>query len=793
MAAIPDPALTHFSMTDQPELPKILSLYLQITQYPILARRIRDRMREELVRRGVITPLRLEEEAKEKAVLSQHREGLIDPFGEEDSASWEQRMQQIRDHLIDFYFAYNLPLELFHRIVEDLLAARRGRSTEPLTSFDEITLTFNPELAPTDLLIRKIEQYEALPAPERERVAHHIEEMRVVLIKSLISDQLSFIGRAKKWLDVDDFRYILQRRIGNGKVGGKAAGMLLAWKILQTRSIEADGVDLQGRVAMPRSYFIAADVFYEYLALNKVEYINQKYKPIDQIRADYPMILAEYEQGRFPEEIADQLREILREVGDRPVIVRSSSLLEDNFGTSFAGKYDSYFCPNQGNDKENLRDLTRAIRRIYASVYSPDALIYRRRMNLIDYDERMAILLQEVQGERYRQYFFPTLAGVAFSQAPVLWNSRLKREDGFLRLVTGLGTRAVNRVGEDYPRLVYLSHPTLRPETTPEAMTHYAQHLIDAIDLERNQIATLTAGELFGDDYAPLRYLASVREEDGLNPIRSLGPRVARDRLVLTFDALLARTDFAAGMRSILQRLEKHYGFPVDVEFTASLRAGPGGKLTPIFHVLQCRPQSLVRGGEVPAIPDVSAEDRLFTSGRMVPRGRIDGVAWVVYVKPEFYRTLQPRARADVARLIGRLNKKLEGQDFVLIGPGRWGSSNIELGVPVSYADIFNARALVEVAGGPSDGLPDPSYGTHFFQDLVESNIFALAVAPGQNSDSLHLDFLETAPDALGEELPADAAAAATLGLKLVKVAQARPGQSVQILMDGDKALAHFV
>ncbi len=780
-------------MTDQPELPKILSLYLQITQYPILARKIRDRMREELVRRGVITPLRLEEEAKEKAVLSQHREGLIDPFGEEDSSAWDQRMQQIRDHLIDFYFAYNLPLELFHHIVDDLLATRRGRATEPLANFDEITLTFNPELAPTDLLIRKIEQYEALPTPERERVAHHIEEMRVVLIKALISDQLGFIGRAKTWLDVDDFRYILQRRIGNGKVGGKAAGMLLAWKILQAQGT-VEGIDLRGRVAMPRSYFIAADVFYEYLALNKVEYINQKYKPIDQIRADYPMILAEYEQGRFPEEIADQLREILREVGDRPLIVRSSSLLEDNFGTSFAGKYDSYFCPNQGNDKENLRSLTRAIRRIYASVYSPDALIYRRRMNLIDYDERMAILLQEVQGERYRQYFFPTLAGVAFSQAPVVWNSRLKREDGFLRLVTGLGTRAVNRVGEDYPRLVYLSHPTLRPETSPEAMIHYAQHLIDAIDLEQNRVVTLSPDELFGDDYQPLRYLASLRDEDGLTPIRSLGPRLDRGKLVLTFDSMLARTDFAAGMRVILQRLEQQYGFPVDVEFTASLRPGVGGKLTPIFHVLQCRPQSLVRGGEAPTLPtDVPDDQILFASARMVPRGKVDGVGWIVYVRADVYRTLQPRARTEVARLIGRLNKKLEGRAFILIGPGRWGSSNIELGVPVSYADIFNARALIEVAGGPGDGAPDPSYGTHFFQDLVESNIFALAVSPAQPGDSLNVELLDSAVDYLGEELPNDAVVAASLGVKLVQVGQERPGRSLQILMNGEKALAHFV
>ncbi|MCS6910489.1 MAG: hypothetical protein NZM11_07965, partial [Anaerolineales bacterium] len=131
------------------ELPKILALYLQISQYPILAKQIRRRMREELYRRGVITATRLEEEAREKAVLSQIREGILDPYGEEDSAAWEDRLQQIRDHLTDFYFAYNLPLELFHRLVEELLSERRKAAGERASGrYDEITLTFNPELAP---------------------------------------------------------------------------------------------------------------------------------------------------------------------------------------------------------------------------------------------------------------------------------------------------------------------------------------------------------------------------------------------------------------------------------------------------------------------------------------------------------------------------------------------------------------------------------------------------------------------------------------------------------------------
>ncbi len=245
---------------------------------------------------------------------------------------------------------------------------------------------------------------------------------------------------------------------------------------------------------MPRSYFVGADVFYDFLAINHVELINQKYKSAEQIRADYPEIQEKYARARFPEEIADQLREVLGEVGKTPLIVRSSSLLEDNFGTSFAGKYASFFCPNQGTPKENLRDLTLAIRRTYASVYSPDALMYRRRMGLLDYDERMAILLQEVQGQRHRQYYFPTAAGVAYSYSPIVWNPRLRREEGFMRLVMGLGTRAVDRVANDYPRMIYLSHPQLRPEATRKAIRYYSQHFIDLLDLEQNKFNHVARG-----------------------------------------------------------------------------------------------------------------------------------------------------------------------------------------------------------------------------------------------------------------------------------------------------------
>jgi phosphoenolpyruvate synthase/pyruvate phosphate dikinase len=161
-----------------------------------------------------------------------------------------------------------------------------------------------------------------------------------------------------------------------------------------------------------------------------------------------------------------ELKDLLENIGKKPLIVRPSSLLEDNFGTAFAGKYDIHFCPNQGSPKDNLEELTHAIAGTFASTLKPEALLYRRSKGLQDYDERMAILIQLVQGDSYGRYFLPHGAGVAFSHNLYRRNQQIRREDGFARLVWGLGTRAVERVGNDYPRPVALSHPTLQPDDT---------------------------------------------------------------------------------------------------------------------------------------------------------------------------------------------------------------------------------------------------------------------------------------------------------------------------------------
>jgi hypothetical protein len=767
--------------TTPPESSKILETYLLIAQYPILASPIRQKMREELFRRGIITPERFEQEIHEKAVESQQREGV--PAVGESADQWDIRYHRIRRTITDFYFAYNLPVDLLHTIIEKLLAGLPNRQEIP----PGLGLNFIPELAPLEMVLRQAEEYEALPVDHRAAVDHHLQELRVVLLKSLISDQLAFIHIAKQWFTTADFNYVLNHRIGTGKIGGKAAGMLLAYKILQNTAPE-----IFDKIVLPRSYFVGADVSYDFLALNQVEFIDQKYKSTDQIREDYPHIQALYSHARFPEEIADQLREVLRELGNTPLIVRSSSLLEDNFGTSFAGKYASFFCPNQGTPKENLRDLTLAIRRTYASIFGPDAIMYRRRMGLLDYDERMAILLQEVQGERYRNYYLPTLAGVAYSLSPIVWSPRLRREDGFARIVMGLGTRAVDRMSNEYPRLVNFSHPQLRPEVTRKAVRYYSQRHVDLIDLEKNELVTLPVEEVLGSDFPALRWLASVDDGETVRPPLSLGLNLDPAKLVLTFDSLLQRGEFVPLMKKVLTTLASQYQMPVDVEFVVSIKSRDG-KADLTFHLLQCRPQRQWDAEAATPIPTgLPVEDRIFVCTRMVPQGHVGSVEYIVYVDPEQYFRLERASDfSEVAWAVGQLNGRLEGRRFIMIGPGRWGSSDPMQGVPVTYADIFNTRALIELASEKGGYSSEPSYGTHFFQDLVEARIYPLAVCPEEKGDYLNHEFLSGAANHITEFVPN--ALAAGRCVRVIHIPSERPGCRLEIAMDGKQGLAYLL
>jgi hypothetical protein len=393
-----------------------------------------------------------------------------------------------------------------------------------------------------------------------------------------------------------------------------------------------------------------------------------------------------------------------------------------------------------------------------------------------------------VQGQQHGKYFFPYVAGVGFSRNPFIWNKKLRPEDGFLRIVLGLGTRAVDRVDRDYPRMIGLSHPQLRPVKNASDIIKYSQRMVDVIDMEENAFNTIPIGELLSDNFPGIQYLASVDEGDFVKPIFSLGATIPPGKMILTFDNLLKNTDFVPLMKTMLKKLEKHYKRPVDIEFTVDLIPGypkPDFKV----YLLQCRPLSNQEWTPNVVIPgNIPTNNQIFSSNHLVPQGIVDKIKYIIYVDPASYMQIPNSVRMELTRIIGRLNKKMEGENFILMGPGRWGSSNIDLGVRVTYADIYNTRMLIEIARAVNGATPELSYGTHFFQDLVESKIFPLSLYPDNPNNVFNQEFINRSPNILASFLPEFAAYSDHI--KVINVPEVSQGKLMRVVMNAEESKA---
>ncbi len=397
----------------------------------------------------------------------------------------------------------------------------------------------------------------------------------------------------------------------------------------------------------------------------------------------------------------------------------------------------------------------------------------------------MAILIQVVKGERIGQYYLPQAAGVAFSRNSFRWSPEIKKEEGFVRLVWGLGTRAVDRVGNDYPRLVALSHPLLHPEDSSKAIRRYSQRYVDVINLAHNSYQTLPITDVLHSRYPVLRYIAEIDQGGYLAPLRSLIKEDDVNKLVLTFDELFRRTPLADHLRRMLNILETHYMAPVDTEFT--IQVVDPGTLHPEVEIciLQCRPQSHLEESRASLPENIPDEDVIFSTSRMVPRGRVDWIKYVIYVHAEGYLALPTEAaRSEVGRAISKLNAALANQVFICVGPGRWGTRNLDLGVYIGYSDIYNTRALIEVTGKEMGLAPEPSFGTHFFQDLVEAKIFPLAINLEDEDVIFNRNFFYDTPNNLVDFIPVDDQL--TNCLRLIKVSSFRRGHSLSLVMDDE-------
>jgi hypothetical protein len=463
------------------------------------------------------------------------------------------------------------------------------------------------------------------------------------------------------------------------------------------------------------------------------------------------------------------------------LIVRSSSLLEDRAGSAFSGKYKSLFLANQGAKPVRLAALLDAVAEVYASVFSPDPIQYRAERGLLDQHEEMGIMVQEVVGVRAGRYFLPAFSGVALSHNELRWSPRIKREDGLLRLVPGLGTRAVDRLSDDYPVLAAPGQPGLRVNASVDEVARYSPRKVDVIDLSANAFVTVDARALLreiGPEYPAVGSLVSVLEHDALRKPASFSLDFESDPVLFTFEGLLSDPTFVGRMRRLLTVLRDTLGTPVDVEFAHDGRD---------LYLLQCRPQSY--GPEAAPVPiprDIPPAQVVFSANRYVSNGKVPDITHIVYVDPEGFSRIEDAAglRA-VGRAVGSLNKLLPKRQFVLMGPGRWGSrGDVRLGVSVTYADISNAALLVEIARKQGNYVPDLSFGTHFFQDLVEAQIRYLPLYPDEPAVAFNAAFLRGAPSVLRELLPQHADLEDTL--RVIDVPRAAHGQVLRVLMNAD-------
>ena len=627
-----------------------------------------------------------------------------------------------------------------------------------------------------------------LLAPEGLQLPRSLaDSVRVALIRRFFTDQLEFINVAKKYVDLEDFFGLMERIVfppgSHGKLGGKSAGLFLASRILKQA---ARRNKIIGSVKKPKTWYVTSDALIAFTTYNNLDDVHeQKYKDIEVVRQEYPHLVHVFKNSTFPPEIVKGLSVALDDFGDVPLIVRSSSLLEDRLGTAFAGKYKSLFLANQGDKQQRLEALLDAVAEVYASIFSPDPIQYRAERGLLDFYEEMGIMIQEVVGTKVGKYFFPAYAGVAFSRNEFRWSPRIKREDGLLRLVPGLGTRAVDRVSDDYPVLVAPSQPNLRVNVSIDDVIRYSPKRIDVIDLEENTFVTKDIKEILeevGHEFPALTKTFSIHKDGLLQRPMGLATDIGKSDAVVTFDGLISGTPFMLQLEAILKTLSMALGVPVDIEF-----ASTGTD----FYLLQCRPQSQAAEGvamEIPAnIPD---EAILFTANKHVSNGCVTDIAHIIYVDPDKYGDIAKYADLLlVGQAVGKLNKALPRHQFILMGPGRWGSrGDIKLGVRVTYSDINNSAMLIEVARKKGNYVPDVSFGTHFFQDLVESGIRYLPLYPDDPEVKFNEDFLLTSPNKLVEFCPE--CPQLTDSIRVIDVPEATGGKVLRVLMNADREFA---
>ena len=505
-------------------------------------------------------------------------------------------------------------------------------------------------------------------------------------------------------------------RIGNGSLGGKGRGLAFMGTLVAGHPrLDDDRIC----VNIPRTVVICTDIFDEFMDRNGLY-------PIALSDSSDAEILAAFERGVLPEALLDDLLALF-DVVAHPIAVRSSGVLEDAHYQPFAGVYATYMVPRVSDKQAMLAMLRSAIKAVYASVFFKDSKAYMTAtQNLID-QEKMAIVLQEVVGSEHGQYFYPTLSGVARSINfyPV---GEEKPEDGVAKVALGLGAYIVDG-GKSLRFCPAYPHNILQLSELRTVLCE-GQKEFFALDLSMLQQSPETDTEYnirhlpvaAADDPETLRYAFSTLslEDQRLTPGGTgAGRRVVTFSNILEYDAFpLARV-----ISDLLRIGSRGMGRPVELEYAMDIREGKA-----YFYLLQIRPIVDV-SEETELTPDDLSRPALISSTSVLGNGMVEDVHYILYVRSDRFDALRSR---DIAAEIGNINEQLaaRGESYVLVGPGRWGSSDPSLGIPVKWSHISGAKAVVEC--GLEDFRVDASEGTHFFQNLTSFGVGYFTIRPYQ-------------------------------------------------------------
>jgi hypothetical protein len=585
-----------------------------------------------------------------------------------------------------------------------------------------------------DRLFMKAEDLSRGPCKPEER-----QEMVDELCRIMIGRESRMLALARKIFTLEDLLNIKSRVIGTGFVGGKTVGMLLARRILELDT----WIPWQNYLEHHDSFYVGSDIFYTYIVQNGLWKLRMEQKTKEGYFDAALPLKEKMLSGTFPYEIKEQFQQLIEYFGQSPIIIRSSSLLEDAFGNAFAGKYDSIFSVNQGTPEQRYANFVESVRKIFASTMNEDALTYRLQRGLDQHDEQMALLVQRVSGSYRKHYFFPDLAGVGISYNNFVWKEGMDPKAGMLRLVAGLGTRAVNRVENDYPRIVALDNPQYRPHASLDEARRFSQHDLDVLNIESNALETISLLEKAHEGLNIKLDLFGIKDQETTQRLRELGHH-EREAWILTFDNLLTRSSLTGVMHRMLKKLEEIYDYPVETEFTVNFTQSNTYKI----NLLQCRPVQTKGQVQRVKIPTDIEQDSIFVmlEGHFMGGSVVQNIGRIILVDSLTYGKLSISDKYSVARLIGKLNKLIKSRETtptMLLGPGRWGTTTPSLGVPVRFSEINNVSFLGEIAYTDGNLMPELSFGTHFFQDLVETNIFYLAIFPEYPEVIFHQSILD--------------------------------------------------